>query len=190
MATTSLFVEILIVGLEALVWIGLLAGTIWDLGACIKILKGWGDYSALITTLLLALAYVLGILIDRAADSFYKIFGYKPDNPPASVGKMRMRIMNSSEGIARFLDYQRSRLRIARATVFNVLVTILVGSYWMFRCYLTPESSNNALGGILMIGVGIIVLVLTVMATRRIEEAHIKRLTDAYEIVTEKKEGQ
>lgn len=188
MSTTSLFVEILIVGLEALIWLGLLVNTGWDLSLCVEILKGWKEYSALITTLLLALAYVLGIFVDRVADSFYKIFRYSSKEPLAvPVGKMRLRIMKDSEGMAKFLDYQRSRLRIARATVFNLFVTILVGSIWIVREYQKTESIEVVLVWILMIGVGIIALILAVIATRRIDKAQIERLIDAYEIIKEDK---
>ena len=128
MSTTTLFVEILIVGLEALVGLALLAFTRGDLGSALEILKQHKEYSAYITTLLLASVYVLGIFIDRAADSFYKRLHYSSDDPPpAPVEKMRLRIMKDSDGIAKFLDYQRSRFRIARATAFNLFVTILVG---------------------------------------------------------------
>jgi hypothetical protein len=182
MSTTSLFVEILIVGIEAFIWLGLLADIGWDLSPCVKILKEWKEYSALITMFLIALAYVLGIFIDRVADSFYKIFRYSNKEPPAvPVGKMRLRIMKDSEGMAKFLDYQRSRLRIARATVLNLFLTILVGSIWIVRHYHWTESFTFLLLGTLI--VGIIALILAVIATRRIDEAQIKRLTDAYEII-------
>ena len=103
------------------------------------------------------------------------------------MGKMRLRIMKDSEGMAKFLDYQRSRLRIARATVFNLFVTILVGSIWIVRHYQKAESIEVVLVWILMIGVGIIALILAVIATRRIDKAQIERLIDAYEIIKEDK---
>src|SRR4051794_4266863 len=67
LATTALVSEILVVGLEAEAWLAILVlavfGSDWvDLGG----LKGW---EALVTILVVAGAYVLGILIDRLADS-------------------------------------------------------------------------------------------------------------------------
>lgn len=185
MATTSLIIEILIVGLEALIWLGLLVGIVWDHIPYLEILQGWKDYSALITMLLIALAYVIGIFIDRMADSFYKIFRYSSKKPLAArVGKMRLRIMKDSEGMAKFLDYQRSRLRIARATVFNLLVTILVGFIWVGKLYRKAESIEGVLVGV---GIGIFAFILAIMATRRIDKAQIESLTAAYEIYEEDK---
>jgi len=186
MSTTSIFVEILIVGIEALIWIGLLLCTKWNLCRGLEILTEYKEYSALITTFLLALAYVIGIFIDRVADSFYRIFRYSYDKPlPETVGKMRLRIMHDSEGMAKFLDYQRSRLRIARATVFNLFLTILVGSYWLVQ----HPNSNDMYVVRLMIVIGVFALVISLIAARRIDKAQMSRLNEAYEIVTETKEN-
>jgi predicted NUDIX family NTP pyrophosphohydrolase len=181
MSTTSLFVEILIIGLEALVWLGILLSTIWDPAACLDMLKAYGNYSALFTTLLLALAYVLGIIIDRLADSFYRMFRYASKVPlPAPVGEMRLRIMHDSEGMAKFLDYQRSRLRIARATVFNLVVTVIMIVIWLIRLDIA-----DALVLASVIGAGTLAIALSLTATRRIDKAQIERLVQAYGIISE-----
>lgn len=182
MSTTSLFAEILIVGLEALFWVLLLVAAGCDVS--LDILKEWEEYSALITILLLASAYVLGIFVDRVADSFYSLFRYSIKVPPTvPVGRMRLLIMKDSEGMAKFLDYQRSRLRIARATVFNLFVTILVSSIWIVRHHEELGSVGVVPVWILMMGIGMIALILTVFATRRIDKAQIERLNDAYKII-------
>ena len=102
---------------------------------------------------------------------------------------MRLRIMKESEGMSKFLDYQRSRLRIARATVFNLFITIFVGSIWVIRHYLETQNTHETFTGLLMIGIGIIFLYILTTTTRRIDKAQIERLVEAYEIITERKEG-
>ena len=185
MSTTSLFVEILIIGIEALVWLGLFLSLVWNPGPYLDIFKHYKDYAALFTTLLLALAYVIGIIIDRLADSFYKILRYHSDAPlPAPVGKMRLLIMHGSEGMAKFLDYQRSRLRIARATVFNLLLTLIVIVIWLIH-----YNVSDAFVFALVIGVGLAAFVLSISAARWIEKAQLERLVEAYSIITESKEN-
>lgn len=178
MSTTAIFVEILIVGLQAFVWLALLLGV----DKIVHLLEALKEYAALISMLVVALAYVIGIFVDRIADNFYKIFRYESETP-APVGLMRLRIMKESEGMAKFLEYQRSRLRIARATAFNLFLIILVGLIFVIRHYL--ENQNNADTNIelLMIGIGIIVLYIAIITTRRIDEAQIKRLVEAYNII-------
>ena len=36
----------------------------------------------------------------------------------------RFDVVHASEGLGKFLDYQRSRLRVARATAFNAVLTV------------------------------------------------------------------
>jgi amino acid permease len=183
MSTTSLFVEILVVGIQTLVWLVLLIHAQWDLKPFLDMLKEYKEYAALITTLLLALAYVLGIFIDRIADSLCRWLRYSSDQLlPESVGKIRLRIMKESEGMAKFLDYQRSRLRIARATVFNMFVVIVLISIWMFW----HRSADPGLM-ISVIGGGVVTFAIAVAAMRSIDKAQMDRLIDAYRIITEKK---
>ena len=180
MSTTALFVEILIIGLEAIVWIGLSLSLVWDPRLFLNMLMEYKAYSPLLTIFLMAFAYVIGIFIDRVADNGYKLFRHRGDGAlPAQVGKMRLRIMHESEGMAKFLDYQRSRLRIARATCLNVSITVLVAAVWLIHYRVATP-----LAPIAVIGVGVLALVLSFTATRRIDKAQIERLVQAYEIIT------
>lgn len=186
MSTTSMYVEILVVGLQTLVWLLLLVSlcTKWNLGDGSEALQKYKEYSSLITVLLLASAYVLGILFDRLADTIYSILSHSSGkSQPVSFGEMRLQVMHGSEGMAKFLDYQRSRLRIARATVFNALITIVVGSIWL----ITYPDSNYASIIESMLIAGLIVLALSVYAAWRIDKAQMWRLEEAYDIVNERK---
>jgi hypothetical protein len=76
MSTTTVFVEILIIGLEAMVWLGMALGIHWDTGLMMDFYKRNQSWSALLTPLMLALVYIAGIIVDRAADSLYKPLRY------------------------------------------------------------------------------------------------------------------
>jgi hypothetical protein len=192
-ATTALFVEILIIGLETAVWLCLLILTyVGPVNLDPRALKDW---STLLTALALAAAYVLGILVDRASDSFYLWFettragkvanrymgesshGYKT---PAGVAQMRLTVMKESEGIARFLDYQRSRARIARATVLNVALAVPIAAL-----YLSVQVRTQAGPVLVVVAFGIALLLLSLFASERIHAAYVKRLSDAYTILTQ-----
>jgi 8-oxo-dGTP pyrophosphatase MutT (NUDIX family) len=91
--------------------------------------------------------------------------------------------MHASSGMAKFLEYQRSRLRIARATIFNLLMFLLVAVIWIARmAHVDPVLLPSVVGG------GIAALILSVYAARRIDEAQMKNLVQAYAIITEGKE--
>ena len=179
MATTAIVAEILIVGLEASAWLTLLVLTIFGTGWIdVGVLEGW---QALVTIVVLAGAYVLGILVDRAADSAHKALeGRRPGrvvDKPASIATMRLAAMQVS-GVATFVDYQRSRLRIARATVLNLVLALPAVVLFL---------ASRTSAGATVIAVAALVLAaaatLAHLAYRRIEVAYVSRLSDAYALV-------
>jgi 8-oxo-dGTP pyrophosphatase MutT (NUDIX family) len=181
MATTALFVEILIVGLEAAVW---LAGLAMVFGW--RPPQDWAplkDTMPLVTLGLLGAAYVIGIVVDRVSDSAYRAIrrglrrlGFvEPDEPtPAPVSVMRLWVMKESDGISKFIDYQRSRVRIARATVFNLLPGTAVAAAYVWR----QGSGGLVVAGV--VGAGCVAALLAFVAAERIHRAHEDRLAEAY----------
>ncbi len=86
--------------------------------------------------------------------------------------------MNESEGMAKFLDYQRSRVRIARATVFNLALAIPIGVP-----YLAIQTEVAPLSIVGFIVLGTLLMLLSFFASERIHAAWLGRLSDAYRIV-------
>lgn len=184
MSTTAIFAEILIIGLQATVWIALLVLSFLPKGSINPgALDGW---EALTTVFVLAAAYTLGIVVDRIADSAYgrlrKIWdkeekgkGKRKKNLP-DVSIMRLRVMEKEDGKARFIDYQRSRLRVARATVLNVALVFLTGVYYLGRADMSKPAIATFSVALL------IVLAGSLFAAERIHRAYMNRLVEAYEM--------
>ena len=190
MTTTAVFAEILIVGLEAeavlaLIVLAFFPGASVDTGAA-------KDLAALTTVAVLAAAYVLGILVDRAADSAFgglgrtgaglwldRVFGEcsRSVDLPASVSKMRTTVMKDGGGIADFLDYQRSRMRVARGTALNLLVGIPFALVYLARA---GHGFWQVLG-VATLGFGL--FVLSLFSGERIRSAWLKRLCEGYKAV-------
>ena len=192
MATTAIFAEILIVGLQVEAWIALIVidifGDDWVRG------HSFPQFDALSPVVVIATAYVLGILIDRLADSVFnriewtrpgmllnRLFGECSQSlhTPKKVSIMRLAVMKDGGAIGAFLDYQRSRLRIARGTALNLAIAFpplfdLVVKHAGWRW------------GFAAIGVNAVALLLALHASERVKAAWIKRLIDAYGLVTDK----
>ncbi len=190
MATTAVFAEILIVGLQVEAWLALILlsvfGTEWIHPDQVA------DFAALLTIVVLALAYVLGIILDRLADTLLdylehtrpgthvKTWLRKKERPEKleKVATMRMKVMVASDGATRFLDYQRSRWRIARATVLNLAIAGLAAALYVV-------STDVAWQWALVPLVCALVLVpTTYFAGVRIQDAWVGRLSEAYKVVT------
>jgi 8-oxo-dGTP pyrophosphatase MutT (NUDIX family) len=174
MATTALVTEILIVGLEAEAWLTLFVlavfGTDWvELDA----LRGW---EALVTILVLAVAYVLGIVVDRLADTAFR-WVRGPDQP--GFARKRLEVLHASSGMSPFVEYQRSRLRVARGTLFNLVPAALAAAAFLFW-----GTSVDARWLLAVLGGALVVLPVGAYATKQIGRAYENRLLDAYEIVS------
>lgn len=181
MTTTAVFAEILVVGLEAEAWLAVLIlaifGTEWvDIGAV-------DQWTALLTILVLAAAYVLGIMVDRLADTLVppKKRGHEDDDDgrPGFQDK-RLLILHKSggDGMAKFLDYQRSRMRVARGTVFNIALAIPAVVWFLWA------RTEAAPAWIIGAGaVGMLMLALAFYTNERINHAYAENLEAAFRIV-------
>lgn len=128
MNTTNIFVELVVIGFHGLIGIAIM----------VLALVGYRDIDVekLLTINLalpvLAIAYILGILIDRVSDRMFISQDYKmrPAGADANLPSfltMRYYILHKSNDIYTQLEYIRSRLRIARASVLNfILLTLAV----------------------------------------------------------------
>jgi hypothetical protein len=219
MATTAMFIEILIIGLQAVVWVALLAASIFGIKSVQ--LQNLSDWETLIIVLVFAIAYVLGILMDRLADTaFLRVLKVRDEfvkrckskeavkkaklntlemaaeifrsiravtRPKSKEEKrttfstMRLKILIQNDAVAKFFDYQRSRLRIARATVLNLLLIIISGII-----FLITRTNFSALQITMFALVGIVLIALSLYAALRIEEAQAKNLEEAYDMISKK----
>jgi len=177
MTTTTLFAEILIVGLQASIWMGLIAATAlgWNLGDVLDRLAG---ISGAAMILLLAVAYVAGIIVDRFADSVgaqVRRFGGTKGRRRAPAN-MRMRVLLSDTPAVRFLEYQRSRIRIMRGTVLNTLLITGVGVV-----YLAQRSPADGHLLLVLPVVGGVVAAASAFCAYRINRSYLFRLRQAYD---------
>ncbi len=184
MSTTAILVEILIIGMQAMVWLVLLVlsvfGYKWlpDTAAAVK---GW---EPAVSVLALGLCYTLGILVDRVADcltalhhpgdTLLKISWIKRQ-ADAAHSDTRMRILCSTNKAGEFLAHVRSRTRIARATVVNVLLG--TGTAVLFLATRTSYDSLWTLAGVVI--VGLLVAFVFALALGVLEVTYYTRLNQA-----------
>jgi len=129
MSTTLLFAELLIIGLQATIWLSLLIVDIWGykwLSAFQNI--GLSDWQTVIVVLALSFIYVLGIIFDRVADLVFsgwdkRIRDKIIPNAPLPIAVMRFELGKDNEYLNRQFEYTRSRIRIARASAINFTLT-------------------------------------------------------------------
>lgn len=127
MNTTALLVDILIIGIQVLIWLsGLVYSFVLNPKDSVVVLEKFTWLSIL---LILTTAYTMGIIFDYIIPWVLKGIESKIDkkhNKEETHKKFNViDILNSNPETHEYLDNHFSRLRIARATLFNLpLITI------------------------------------------------------------------
>ncbi len=195
MATTAVFIEILLVGIQAVIWMLMLLLIV--VGPAEAKDLPWDDiesWAALLSFAIAGMAYAAGVIVDRLADSLFtlvigpivcgderkkwlkksKNFWSKNAEKDDTVGNGEKRLLVRQYGgdMTTFLDYVRSRLRIARSTALNLaLVTT-------FAVCLTQDADARRL----IAAVGALATGLTVFAWKRINITWNDRLDQAFKL--------
>lgn len=133
MTTTAVFAEIIVIGLQVEAWLALYVVALLDSE---WVPDGVEQWIALITIVAVAAAYMLGVVGDRIADNVFRWkqtlalvrrkLSHAPDQPPVPTnefGDQRLFVLqHASDGVVAFVEYQRSKLRVARATTVNAAI--------------------------------------------------------------------
>lgn len=145
MNTTLLFAELLIIGLQAAVWIFILLvnvfGTSWVQAIQASNLANW---QAAILIVLLSVFYVIGVIVDRLADVLFSGWERKlrrtsfPD-PPMPIVVLRFELARGNEHLNHQFEYNRSRMRISRASALNFGLATLMGLTYILVHSQTPS---------------------------------------------------
>lgn len=206
MATTAVFIEILLVGIQAVIWMALLALIVVGPGE----VAAWDweqiqSWAGLLSFAALGMAYAAGVIVDRLADSLFDLYigplvckkerarrkadkeqeqeeqaaeaaGREPSpRTGASSGEKRLLVRQYGGDMTTFLDYVRSRVRIARSTALNLaMVTVLA-------TVLVPGADLK----VLVAAIGVVSTGLTVFAWKRINLTWRERQDQAYRFAKE-----
>lgn len=126
MATTQLFVELLVIGAGAILWLGQIAGILGiRLGASIC------EPNALVVGVVTALAYVMGIVVDRVSRLLFWWPERHYEHSLLLDGKLPPQrdthryLLLRGPALAPLIEYNRSRLRVCRAWCLNLLVVTI-----------------------------------------------------------------
>jgi hypothetical protein len=153
--TTELFAELLIIGLGALTWIALLLALLVGPEFVYSAFNSETVSPAIFILFTLSLAYVIGIIIDRAyLPVWKKLEGKLMKSNGVELGayydfQINLAIKGSDELIS-FMDYYSSRLRILRASCVNFILATIFGA-----CL---SHSDNAIYLVVLLGGSIVVI--------------------------------
>jgi hypothetical protein len=176
MTTTHLFVELLVIGCGAMAWLVLLAAALFGFSP-----SGLGEHLFSLAALfpVLALAYVLGILVDRIADwmlekwdrkHLQEFFGEDRD----AYFRDRRTLITGAPALWNHLEYGRSRLRICRGWALNAALLLL--SFNLFLIFGQKAPSLSPIQ-ILCFNLGLLlVAALCILSWRALNRKEYKKI--------------
>jgi len=181
MTTTQLFVELLVSGVGAAMWLSLLLAAFF--GYVPR--DGFPKLEVGALAILTGVAYPLGIVIDRIT---YTLFGHLfkgttsatgQDKGPPRVQAMERYILTTSEALASQIQYNRSRYRVCRAWALNLALAVPAFVIWNVR--VQAISAGTCLAVALL---GCFVCGVTVWAARALFHDHQNNLRESFEFLS------
>jgi hypothetical protein len=185
MATTVLFVEHLITGLQAAVWIGLIIFSCFGFDwVKLDVVK---DFESVAIVLLLSFVYPIGLFVDNFADAILK-------NWSERIRDQRMKKENLEGGsllimkvlkdidddyLKAYIGYVRTRMRISRSTAVNfALITITSLIFTSTRLTTLPQSQFILLLAFEVIA-GLAITTLALLSWRSITNTFARQIVRA-----------
>lgn len=176
MGTTDLFVELIVIGVGAFIWIVL--GTFSMFGYS-WVPKELFSVSSLIP--FLSLVYIVGIVTDRIADVLFDTIWVpkmqrKYYSSSATARDDRRLIYSENEYLANLIEYGRSRLRICRGWAFNAVLILIAANF-----FIVTQVSGRDLQNKLFIWVNLLVGFVAVFSWYswyQLQETQYRRLKD------------
>lgn len=161
MNTTNIFVELVIIGLGAMVGFFLFIALIFNINLLNTTFVISENFPSIITSLIiLTFIYLFGILIDRSADvlltkagdKLRAIFFTKRDE----VLRAKIKTYKIDPAFAAIFEYNRSRMRICRGWIINSFLILISSNLYL---WLSPISFKDTLNeqNISLIGLSIFV---------------------------------
>jgi hypothetical protein len=143
MGTTSLIVEIVIIGFQVLLWIFFIVASGWGYNWIkLSALKEW---SAAVGVALIAVSYTLGLIFDSLVGALFAPWQYKTvkeeraffsergQGLPVSPAEMVAYIMATNKDAAEFLQRLFNQSRLLRATSANLLLIGISGFVFVVK---------------------------------------------------------
>lgn len=191
MSTTAIFVELLIGGIQASLWVMLFVMSLTGCDWILKIAPYLEKWSTLVMVVVFAFWYTLGILIDIIAHAIFRLI-----NPADILKRIRWidheaqyvadeTALNKEEKSSERVSYVRSRVRIVRTTAINLFLIIIASVIFIFsQCSIIGCPISPVYLAFMVIGGGIILILITLIALGTVELTHEYRLTQAKDKTT------
>ena len=190
MDAATLFVEILITGLEAFVWIGLFLSAVFGAQWVVKAIDMFNSAEVFLTTAFLAFAYVVGIIVEELTDAISETWSERlkssflnKNSPP--FYDMQIYVSTHGGKEDEQFHYLRSRRRILRASAFNIVLIGISALIYLWAQAHDMLISTKAILSVAILIASITTSILSLFAYKRITGDYVKTIQRSYRILKE-----
>jgi hypothetical protein len=189
MNTTSIFVELVVVGLHTAIWIGLI----------VLAFVGYQNlnlekvFTLNLALPILALTYILGILVDRVSDGVLAAQDdrlrsrYDMRGLPGFLS-MRFYVLSKSSDVYEQLEYTRSRLRIARASVLNFALTTIASALFVWFRLGQALAQYHVIASVSVVIIGALLTWISYQAWAALSKTYTVNTIRAYQVLRDEAE--
>ena len=187
MKTTSVVIEILIIGLQTIMWLALIVLSVFGY-RWVRIDSG---LLLALTLFVTAISYTLGVLFDNLWNRLSKIIDepirLKFFSVSEEAHSTRINVLFNNKNAVEFMEYIRSRMRIARASFYNFfLITICALIFITTQLQWVAAELRIKLITFVIIS-GVLLTVLALSTYRKIVHTYYKQISIIYkELVTKR----
>lgn len=175
MNTTSILVDILIVGIQVMIWI--LGFFFSFISNPTQFINGFEKSPTLYSLIFIVFAYTIGIMFEHLITKFFVLFLKSEEEKTLYDKNSIIEILGSDIEIHKFLDNHYERLRIARGTLFNLpFITISACCFICTNNVTIKISSCTAL--IIIITVGILFTLLAFISWKSRNDKYLKYIKE------------
>jgi len=185
MTTTALLVDILLIGIQVLIWI---TGFVFSFIFPAKLILTFSEKSPTIFLfILIAFSYTLGIIFDYVIANLFAKFKSKEEKEAYREGLV-ISILSYDKEIQKFLDNQYARLRIVRATIYNLpLITIAACCFILKNETEVKLPSSLIILLILLMGIGL--TIIAYYSWKRRNKVYWGYIKETLKIIDDKKKA-
>jgi len=170
-----MFLELLVAGFGGIVWFSFLVIIVFGPEPIVYLLQSGNLNGAIVLTMGIGSAYVIGILLDRA---YFPVWRRIDDAQREKVGidvhkyyEAQVQIAtNGNDRLSDLLAFYTSRMRILRTSMINFLLMALLGlwAFWPYK--ITPW---------FILIVGLVLSIVSANALQQLTEKYYKKVVEA-----------
>jgi hypothetical protein len=188
MSTTAVFAEILIIGIQATIWVVLLIMSFFGFAWIPTVSSSLENWIVPTVVILFSLCYTLGIIIDRIADLLFLVMKPKGFFLNSRWRRLAQEQAHSNTHVAillkdghasTFFEYIRSRIRIVRATVVNLVFTLISTLILIVRQCPSLGCTSKTNLSLVVILIGISIIGIALLALGLLQITYDVRITQA-----------